>query len=450
MSSYHTSFTYLNKNSYDDYNLQIIHFESGDSGETESYLSQDAVYHDSVRGTRRTMYGSKYNSVAVLNITVMRPNGEEFSIERTREINKWLTGAAQYSWMDLYVGDEIKYRMHCFVQDVRPYKIDSRVVGFIITAESSSPWCYSTLQTITQAITGNETLQINNPSDDMYTYTELRTVFKNSTGKSLVVKNNTLCETTTINNLAANEVITLSENMFITSDKTTRIFGNDFNYVWPKLKAGVNNLTVNGTGTITFEYIYPMKVVDCVGDLNAASDPVCDENGQIILDQLPWSRISDTPNTLGGYGIDNAYTKTEVDKKIANIQIDAYTKSEINAMLENFVSDDVYTKTEVDNKIDSLNSDITTELNKVKRDLSSNYYTTTEIDDMLEGVQVDDSGNLIVSSVPWGNISGKPTTLAGYEIETEVDEKIAAAISGVQTEIDEEELNAMLAEVLGE
>lgn len=68
----------------------------------------------------------------------------------------------------------------------------------------------------------------------------------------------------------------------------------------------------------------------------------------------------------------------------------------------------------------------------------------------LEGVQVDDSGNLIVSSVPWGNISGKPTTLAGYEIETEVDEKIAAAISGVQTEIDEEELNAMLAEVLGE
>ena len=35
MSSYHTSFSYLGKNSYDDFNLQIAHFESGDSGEVE-------------------------------------------------------------------------------------------------------------------------------------------------------------------------------------------------------------------------------------------------------------------------------------------------------------------------------------------------------------------------------------------------------------------------------
>ena len=355
MSSYHTSFTYLEKNSYDDFNLQIVHFESGDSGETDSYLSQDAIYQDSVRGTKRTMYGSKYNSVALLNITVMRPSGEEFSIEKTREINKWLTGATQYSWMDLYIGDEVKYRMHCFVQDVKPYKIDSRIIGFVITAESSSPWCYSTLQTVSQVITGSKTLQINNPSDDVHTYTELRTVFENSTGKSLVVTNNTLGETTEINNLAVNEVVTLSENMFITSDKTTRIFGNDFNYIWPKLKSGLNDFTINGTGTITFKYIFPMKVVDCIGDLNAATDPVCDENGNIILDTLPWSRISNTPTTLSGYGITNAYTKTEIDNKLSKFTPgDVYTKTEINQMLENFISDDVYTKAEIDEKFNNI------------------------------------------------------------------------------------------------
>ena len=365
MSSYHTSFTYLNKNSYDDYNLQIIHFESGDSGETESYLSQDAVYHDSVRGTRRTMYGSKYNSVAVLNITVMRPNGEEFSIERTREINKWLTGATQYSWMDLYIGDEVKYRMHCFVQDVKPYKIDSRIVGFVIVAESSSPWCYSTLQTYTQTITGNETFEISNPSDDVHGYTEVRTVFENTTGRSLMITNNSLGETTEIYNIASKEIITLSENMFIMSDKTTRVFGSDFNYVWPKLKAGTNTFTVNGTGKLTFEYIYPMKVADCVGDLNAASDPVCDENNQIILDTLSWNRISDKPTTLSGYGIINAYTKSEVDKKIANITVNnIYTKDEIDAMLDEFVSDDVYTKAEVDAKIEAAMSGIQMEIDE--------------------------------------------------------------------------------------
>lgn len=362
MSSYHTSFKYLNKNSYDDFNLQIVHFDGGDIGEVDSYLSQEAIYTDSPRGTKRTIYGTKYNSVATLQITVMRPDGAEFGIEKTREINKWLTGSNQYSWMDLYVGDEIKYRMHCFVQDVRPYKLDSRIVGFIITAESSSPWCYSSAQTVSQEIDGNAVLQIDNLSDDLYTHTDMRTVFQNTSGDSLTITNNTLGEITTVNGLVANEIIKLSENMFITSDNTSRIFGNDFNYVWPKLVSGVNEFEISGTGTITFEYIYAMKVVDCVGDLNAASDPVCNESGEIILDTLSWHRISDTPTTLSGYGITNAYTKTEIDNKIANVIVNnVYTKNEIDEMLEGFVSDDVYTKAEVDALIASIQININKE-----------------------------------------------------------------------------------------
>ena len=357
MSSYHTSFKYLDKNSYDDFNLQIVHFESGDSGEVDSYLSQEAIYSDSPRGTRRTLYGTKYNSVALLQITVMRPDGAEFSIEKTREINRWLTGSNQYSWMYLYIGNEVKYRMHCFIQDVKPYKLDSRIVGFVITAESSSPWCYSDLQTISQTITGDETLQINNLSDDLYTYTEMRTVFQNSTGDSLTIVNNELGETTTISRIAANEVVTLSESMFITSDNTSRIFGNDFNYVWPRLKAGINNFTIIGKGTITFEYMYAMKVADCVGDLNAASDSVCDENGHIVLDTLNWNRISDTPTTISGYGITDAYTKNEIDVMLEEfVSDDVYTKSEIDEMFDNIdVSNiDTYTKEEIDTKLNNI------------------------------------------------------------------------------------------------
>lgn len=345
MSSYHTSFTYLNKNSYDDFNLKIAHFESGDSGETDSYLSQEAIYSESTRGTKRTMYGTKYNSVALLHITVTQPDGSEFGIEQTRKINRWLTGSNQYNWMDLYVGNEIKYRMHCFVQDVKPYKLDSRIVGFVIVVESSSPWCYSTLQIEPpleeQFVDGTKTFIIDNPSDDIYTFTNMRTVFANSTGSALEVINNDTGETTKINNLVQNEVVTLSDNMFITSDNTYRIFGDDFNYVWPKLKSGTNELIVNGTGSISFEYIYPMKVVDCVGDLNAISDPICDENGQIVLDTLNWNRISDTPSTLQGYGIKNAYTKTEIDEMFNNIDfsnVDAYTKSEIDEKLANITA----------------------------------------------------------------------------------------------------------------
>lgn len=334
MSSYHSSFTYMGKNSYDDFKLQIVHFEDGDKGETDSYLSQESIYAESPRGTKRTIYGTKYSDVCRLDITVMKLSGDEFGIEKTREIYKWLTGATQYSWMDLYVGDEVKYRMLCFAQNVRPYKLDSRIVGFIITMESSSPWCFSPLQTVSQTLTGEETIRIDNPSDDMYTLTPMKTVFKNTSGKSLTITNNTLDQTTQINNIAANEIVTLSENMLITSDKPSRVFGNDFNYVWPQLKNGVNEFTVNGKGNITFEYIYCIKVGDCISGMNASSDPICNESGEIVVDQLSWNRISDKPNSIHGYGIIDAYTKSEVDQKVANVTINnVYTKDEIDALL---------------------------------------------------------------------------------------------------------------------
>ena len=58
---------------------------------------------------------------------------------------------------------------------------------------------------------------------------------------------------------------------------------------------------------------------DCVTDINSVSDPICDEEGNIQIDMLPWNRVSDTPSTLSGYGIIDTYTKVEIDNKLNNI-----------------------------------------------------------------------------------------------------------------------------------
>jgi hypothetical protein len=70
MSSYHSSFKYLNKKSDEDFGWIVGHFSS-DEGETESYLSQEQVYTNSYNGTKRTLYGTKYNTVANIKITVI-------------------------------------------------------------------------------------------------------------------------------------------------------------------------------------------------------------------------------------------------------------------------------------------------------------------------------------------------------------------------------------------
>ena len=343
MSSYHSSFTYLNKNSQDDFGWIISHFDP-DNGETDGYLSQDQVYTDSYNGTKRTLYGTKYNTVATVKITVIKQDGSDFSLNDCRDAYRWLTGVTSANWMDLYVGDEVKYRLLCTIQDVKPQKLDARTIGLNIYCESLSPWAYSPLQTVTHSIINSTNIEINNESDDLYTYTYMKTTYTNTSGKSLKILNVATGETTQVNNLVTNEVVTLDGNQMITSDKPSRVFGTDFNFVFPRLKAGKNKLNITGTGNIIFEYAYPIKMGDCAQSINVTRDPICDSSGNIQLDTLPWARISDTPNTLSGYGITDSYTKSEIDKKFDNIDIiavDTYTKAEIDQKFENIVASEI-------------------------------------------------------------------------------------------------------------
>lgn len=358
MGSYHSSFSYLDQN-LKDYNLIITRFDS-DVGEMETGLATESIYTSSYDGTKRNLYGTKYNSPEPLIITIMKLSGEEFSIDETRKILKWLTGAKTDSWLDLYIGDEVKYRLLGHVQNIQQYKFDARIVGFVITFESASPFAYSSLQCYppeTDAwypVNGAENkIEINNESDDIHSYVYLNTTFKNGPGESLKITNISLeDETTEIFNLVENEVITISNNMMITSDKQERIFGNSFNFVFPRLKPGLNEFNISGYGEIKFEYIYPIKVGDCISTMKAVQGPICDPNtGEIIVDKLHWSRIEGAPNTLSGYGITDTYTAKQIDEKISNLHVSAVSWSNVTHKPE------LYTKEEVDALLSSIDEE---------------------------------------------------------------------------------------------
>ena len=286
--------------------------------------------------------------------------------------------------MDFYIGDEVKYRLLGRVKSVSQYKMDAKIVGLILTFESVSPYGYSSLQTVSQTLTGAETITIPCDTDDLYSYVYMNTTFKNTSGSSLKIVNNTTGDTTEVTDIVQNEEIKISDNMVITSDKPSKTFGNTFNFVFPKLVAGDNDFTITGNGSITFEYILPVKLGNIAIDLNAVTDPICDDEGNIQINTLPWSRVSETPTTLRGYGITDAYTKTEVDQKVANITVnnvytknEVYNKTEIDTKLANFVSDDVYTKTEINNNF------------YTQTHINNNFYTKTEVDALLATVKVE-------------------------------------------------------------
>lgn len=354
MSSYHTSFNYKDKNSFEE-GLIIVAFEP-DNGFKDTFLSMDNISDDYYDGTKKFNYGSKYNSSAEVQITLIKKDNTDMSLKEFREYARWLTGARTDSWLDMYVGDILIYSFLGKFLNLEHYKYDGRTIGLRLTFSSVSPWAFSAPQTfdciIGQALElieeNDEVIlakknkddvesedeisylgvddegvlyvshldagsyfsieeknvgmpnyeviayidtayhtTINNESDDLYTYVDLDIDYINDTCSEISIKNETLDEESIVKNIDNNEIITFSSKQFIMSYgtdadgnriNTNRIFGDDFNFKWPRLAPGINDFSVygDGEGNAYFTYRYPMKIGDCVIDIDENGNAICD------------------------------------------------------------------------------------------------------------------------------------------------------------------------------
>lgn len=263
MAIYHPKISFHGQTNYD---LElIISTFNPDNGEVDSYLDMEPVYTDSYDGTIRTDYGAKYKSVATPSITFIEVNGSDINPYKVRNVLRWLTGSRKNSWMDVCDKDgEIVCSYLGRFTDVKLQKEDARVIGIVAYFTSVSPWAYSKVQSpVVVNVNGETEFAIDNLSDDLYSYVYPKVSFKNkNNGASLVIKNSTLNNETVFKNLQQGEVITIDNNFVVYSDNNKRIFDDDFNFIFPMLTSGTNRFLVNGIGTLTLEFRYPMKVAD--------------------------------------------------------------------------------------------------------------------------------------------------------------------------------------------
>lgn len=386
MASYHASFNYLGKNSADEGYI-LVAFEP-DEGFKDTFLDMDQISEDYYDGTKKFLYGTRYNSTASVNITIVKMDGTDWSIDDNRKALRWLTGARTASWLDLCpykhetLGWISSYSFLGTVKSPQQYKLDGRVVGLSFEFASITPWAYSSEQVFDRSIEqalivdGNGVLTakeisvdengvlcnsatpgvgacfcvddkgvlyveniiialIDNQTDDLYSYIYLDIEFINDTCKYLEIRNETLGEITRVENLNLKEKVDITGRQFIiayTKNQLTdewenkqRIFGDDFNFVWPRLAPGLNNFVIegNGNGNAKFKYRYPMKVGDCAMDISVyGGDSICGcvDNLQ-SNNTVRWEDIVGTPTSIAGYGITNAYTMSEVDNLINNIEV---------------------------------------------------------------------------------------------------------------------------------
>lgn len=259
---YHPKIEFRNRSNYDE--KLIVSTFNPDSGETDTYLTMEPVYSDSYDGAIRTDYGAKYIDVAKPSVTFIDIDGEDIQPYKVRSVLRWLTGSRQNAWMNVYNvdGDIVCSYLGRFT-DVKLQKMDARVIGIVAYFTATTPWAYSDVQTVTMQLNGATNFSIDNESDELYSLIYPRIIYKNTQNDaSLSIKNNTVGEETVFKKLQQGEIITIDNNFVAYSDNTSRIFNDDFNFVFPALSAGLNDFKAEGIGELTISFRYPMKVSD--------------------------------------------------------------------------------------------------------------------------------------------------------------------------------------------
>jgi hypothetical protein len=139
-----------------DFNLWVgLSFES-DSGETNTFLSRDAIVSEVYDGTLKRAHGYKWSETLTPKMTFIKDDYSDFTQEENRAILRWLTGSKNATFLDVYKDDSevIEYCLLGNFINVSQYKMgNGRVVGYVAEFESLTPWALSPLKTVTKSIT---------------------------------------------------------------------------------------------------------------------------------------------------------------------------------------------------------------------------------------------------------------------------------------------------------
>ena len=123
----------------------------GDSGETSTYLSREAVASESYNGTFKRVHNYKYDDVFTTQITFIKEDFKDFTFEEQRKVLRWLTSKNTASFLTVYYDDSevITYEILGGFTEIETYKLgNGRTVGIIATFESVSPYAFSSLKKI--------------------------------------------------------------------------------------------------------------------------------------------------------------------------------------------------------------------------------------------------------------------------------------------------------------
>ena len=198
--------------------------------------------------------------------------------------------------------------------------------------------------------------------------------------------------------------------------------------IWIQKSEAWDNVSMS---LINYDIVYMNGAIVSYQDGFQTSDP---SGTEAVMDTLTWSQIANKPTTLSGYGITDAYTKTETDNKFLTIAFfrslfKAYTSTSAEVVPN---SGDTTTIASIKAMFGFWTEQYISALGQnssggggggasALTDLTDVEFSGTPSDGQVlkyngtthKWYNGTDEG---LTSLPWSSITGKPTTLSGYGI----------------------------------
>lgn len=211
--------------------------------------------------------GQKYQNKLSFNMSIVKNpcvyDDLYFTERECRLILRQLTGIKGYQWTKIVgknIDTDLWYKAKIISASYE--KVYGHVGGIILQVDCDSQFAWSPEYNITINAKSNVPFYIYNSTDDLNNYIRpCVTICPSSAGSLILTNTSDNSWTSKIDNLSANETITIdNKNEIISSDKTHDLLLNDFNLKWIRLVPEKNTYICDTDAVITFKYRVPRKV----------------------------------------------------------------------------------------------------------------------------------------------------------------------------------------------
>lgn len=250
-----------------DYGVMLCSFDGGTDFETvsagaEINLNQVASIHGDFWDSTEITYDSPLEATFQICKVNCRGDNPYFSLEECREITRWLTGPTTPKKLKLLSSETDAYDQIVFEGNFSVYniKFGDKIIGFELKFVSNRPFALGIPKKhVINATSANYVYSFEDPSDNpghIYPETMKITFTQNCT--ELKITNSAENRMTILYNCKANEVITITNKLFISSSDPNHKIQNDFNYrffrIANSLDNRLNKITISNPCKIEFVY----------------------------------------------------------------------------------------------------------------------------------------------------------------------------------------------------